>query len=247
MHNSDPISRAPELPGEGDVSLSRGLRHLSAKSPQGAPAELRILLNRTFKDHHLRRRRARMARLTLLAASIIVVISTALLLAFRSAGPNIVAQKAPPALRTPTPPVTLATLAAANSYRLTGSQRGREEVERLLHNRKRSESIRRGRIDKNHETFGPGDETTPPSSAGTPILEQASQQAAEVDSDAFVALPSFDPAAPTDGLEIVRLEMPATVLRLVGFPIREDVSEYRVVADVLLAQDGTPYALRFVQ
>jgi len=63
----------------------------------------------------------------------------------------------------------------------------------------------------------------------------------------FVALPTFDPAIPIDHLEMVRLDLPGRDLRLVGFPVREEIADRRVVADVLLAQDGTPYALRLVQ
>jgi hypothetical protein len=65
--------------------------------------------------------------------------------------------------------------------------------------------------------------------------------------DRFVALPTFDPAIPIDHLEMVRVDLPGRALRLVGFPVSEEVADRRVVADVLLAQDGTPYALRLVQ
>jgi hypothetical protein len=65
--------------------------------------------------------------------------------------------------------------------------------------------------------------------------------------DRFVALPTFDPAIPIDHSEIVRVDLPGRALRLVGFPISEEFADRRVVADVVLAQDGTPYALRLVQ
>ena len=65
--------------------------------------------------------------------------------------------------------------------------------------------------------------------------------------DRFVALPTFDFAIPIDHLEIVRVDLPGRDLRLVGFPVSEEIADRRVVADVLLAQDGTPYALRLVQ
>jgi hypothetical protein len=63
----------------------------------------------------------------------------------------------------------------------------------------------------------------------------------------FVPLPTFDPAIPIDHLQMVRLDLPGRDLRLVGFPVREEIADRRIVADVLLAQDGTPYALRLVQ
>jgi hypothetical protein len=65
--------------------------------------------------------------------------------------------------------------------------------------------------------------------------------------DRFVALPTFDPAIPIDHLEMVRVDLPGRALRLVGYPVSEEFADRRVVADVLLAQDGTPYALRLVQ
>jgi hypothetical protein len=63
----------------------------------------------------------------------------------------------------------------------------------------------------------------------------------------FVALPTFNPAIPIDHLQMIRLDLPGRDLRLVGFPVREEIADRRIVADVLLAQDGTPYALRLVQ
>ena len=63
----------------------------------------------------------------------------------------------------------------------------------------------------------------------------------------FFALPTFDPAIPIDHSEIVRVDLPGRALRLVGFPVSEEIADRRVVADVVLAQDGTPYALRLVQ
>ncbi len=65
--------------------------------------------------------------------------------------------------------------------------------------------------------------------------------------DHFLALPTFDPAMPIDHSEIVRVDLPGRALRLVGFPVSEEFADRRVVADVVLAQDGTPYALRLVQ
>ena len=65
--------------------------------------------------------------------------------------------------------------------------------------------------------------------------------------DRFVALPTFDPAIPIDHSEMVRVDLPGRALRLVGYPVSEEFADRRVVADVLLAQDGTPYALRLVQ
>jgi hypothetical protein len=67
------------------------------------------------------------------------------------------------------------------------------------------------------------------------------------EADRFVTLPTFDPAIPIDHLEMVRLDLPGRALQLVGFAVSEELADRRVVADVLLAQDGTPYALRLVR
>jgi hypothetical protein len=64
--------------------------------------------------------------------------------------------------------------------------------------------------------------------------------------NSFVALPSFDPSLPLDPSQMVRLVLPGSALRLVGYPVNEELAGRRVVTDVLLAPDGTPYALRLV-
>lgn len=70
---------------------------------------------------------------------------------------------------------------------------------------------------------------------------------APADADRFVALPTYDPAIPIGDLQMVRLDLPGRALQLVGFPVSEDIADRRVIADVLLTQDGTPYALRLVR
>ncbi len=60
-------------------------------------------------------------------------------------------------------------------------------------------------------------------------------------------LPTFDPAIPIDHLLTIRLDLPMGALRQVGFPVSEDIAARRVLADFLVTQDGSPYALRFVQ
>jgi len=63
----------------------------------------------------------------------------------------------------------------------------------------------------------------------------------------FLALPSYDPSMPTDGLRIIRLEARGSDIRLTGAPVSEELAERRVVADFVVGHDGTPYAVRFVQ
>jgi len=81
----------------------------------------------------------------------------------------------------------------------------------------------------------------------TPRARVRTRKIAPAEADRFVALPTFDPAIPIDHLEMVRLDLPGRALQLVGFPVSEEIAERRVLADVLLAQDGTPYALRLVR
>jgi hypothetical protein len=63
----------------------------------------------------------------------------------------------------------------------------------------------------------------------------------------FVALPSFDPAMPIEQSRMLRVELPGSALQLVGYPITGDLLERHVLTDVLVGQDGTPYAVRLVQ
>jgi hypothetical protein len=63
----------------------------------------------------------------------------------------------------------------------------------------------------------------------------------------FLPLPSYDPAAGQDGLQVVRVEMPIQDLRLVGAPVGADVPNRVVQADFAFGRDGTPYGVRLVQ
>jgi hypothetical protein len=67
------------------------------------------------------------------------------------------------------------------------------------------------------------------------------------DSSEFVALPSYDPAIPIDAARVVRLQIPGHALGLIGIPIGQEAGDRQFVADVLIAQDGRPYAFRLVE
>lgn len=71
-------------------------------------------------------------------------------------------------------------------------------------------------------------------------------QRAEQSSD-FMVLPGWSSATPREQLRIVRLELPASALRMVGAPVSQEVTERPVLADFVVGQDGTPYAMRLVQ
>jgi hypothetical protein len=67
-----------------------------------------------------------------------------------------------------------------------------------------------------------------------------------VSDDSFIALPSFAFVTPGEDLRAIRVEMPASSLRLLGAQVDEEISTHRVVADLLVGADGTPYAFRLV-
>jgi hypothetical protein len=65
----------------------------------------------------------------------------------------------------------------------------------------------------------------------------------EIATDFF---PLVDFAPPADGGELVRVSLPASAMREVGLPVREDRLDDRVQADVLIS-NGMATAIRFVK
>jgi hypothetical protein len=63
----------------------------------------------------------------------------------------------------------------------------------------------------------------------------------------FLALPGYDPAVPSDELHVVRVQLPASALWQMGAPVSPDSGARKFMADFVVAQDGTPYAVRLVQ
>jgi hypothetical protein len=63
----------------------------------------------------------------------------------------------------------------------------------------------------------------------------------------FLALPGYDPAVPVDELHIVRVKVPASALWQMGAPVSPDSGARKFMADFVVSQDGTPYAVRLVQ
>ncbi len=74
----------------------------------------------------------------------------------------------------------------------------------------------------------PGVEIQPPYSASQPFIPVLYGQRPPAEGPAIV----------------VRLEMPASDLRLVGVPVAEEALNRMVQADVVIGADGLPYALR---
>jgi hypothetical protein len=63
----------------------------------------------------------------------------------------------------------------------------------------------------------------------------------------FLALPGYDPAVPADELHVVRVQLPGSALWQMGAPVSPDSGARRFMADFVVSQDGTPYAVRLVQ
>jgi hypothetical protein len=63
----------------------------------------------------------------------------------------------------------------------------------------------------------------------------------------FLALPGYDPSVPADELHVVRVQVPASALWQMGAPVSPDSGARKFMADFVVSQDGTPYAVRLVQ
>jgi hypothetical protein len=192
MREIDPLREPSE------ALLSAALHRLAKSSPGGAPEQLGANLARSFRKHHARRRRAKVAGWAALAACLIV----AAVLAFRLAARN----EAPVSPR----------VAVQAQLEQSPSVVGKAPQPLAGH----SESAR----------------TIARSNTPTSIQDSG-----------FVPLPTYDPEVGTGDLQVVRLELSGADLRLVGAPVAEDFSDRRILADVAVGRDGTPYAVRFVQ
>ena len=63
----------------------------------------------------------------------------------------------------------------------------------------------------------------------------------------FYELPSASELPPVENAMVVRVQLPMSSLRLMGFTISEESSAERIQADVLVGQDGLARGVRFVQ
>jgi hypothetical protein len=88
--------------------------------------------------------------------------------------------------------------------------------------------------------------TAQPRPVRTPVRRHAAASKAAT-SRQFIALPGYDPAVPADELHVVRVQLPASALWQMGAPVNPDSDGRRVLADFVVSQDGTPYAMRLVQ
>ena len=78
-----------------------------------------------------------------------------------------------------------------------------------------------------------------------PYLEQVvPPQPEEIVTDFF---PLMDPAPPFGRGKILRVELPASAMGMVGLPVNEQHLADSVQADVLVGEEGLPRAIRFVK
>jgi hypothetical protein len=64
---------------------------------------------------------------------------------------------------------------------------------------------------------------------------------------AFYPLPDTEELPPVENATVVRVQLPMSSLRLIGFPVNEERAGERIEADVLMGQDGLARGVRFVQ
>ena len=57
----------------------------------------------------------------------------------------------------------------------------------------------------------------------------------------------MESALPFDRGQLLRVELPASVLRSVGLPVHEDHLGDLIQAEVLVGEEGLPRAIRFVK
>jgi len=69
-------------------------------------------------------------------------------------------------------------------------------------------------------------------------------QREEIVTDFF---PLMDPAPPFERGQLLRIELPASAMQMVGLPVHEQRLADRVQADVLVGEEGLPRAIRFVK
>jgi hypothetical protein len=89
--------------------------------------------------------------------------------------------------------------------------------------------------------------TTPPQSAKKQAKRKTANSNLAASSRQFLALPGYDPAIPAEELSIVRVRVPASALWQMGAPVSPDSGARKFMADFVVSQDGTPYAVRLVQ
>jgi hypothetical protein len=214
---------------EQDELISKAFEDLAERTPRGAPPEIGVRLREAFRTHHARLRRRRLMVSTA-AAAFGLCAAVAVLVLFR-AGPSVSRPGAPENNRPGS---------AAPENNLAGSAVQPSPVPPNPEPNDRTISQAGGpATSTNHEAVGPV-----PSTNHEPRRLRRSSPA--VAAGPFIPLPTYDPVVPTDGYEILRVQLRDTALSELGLPVREDASGRSVLADLLVDRDGIPLAVRFV-
>ena len=79
------------------------------------------------------------------------------------------------------------------------------------------------------------------------IRSAQARAAAEPEIAEFYELPDADAGIPLEHATVVRVQLPVSELRVMGFVTEERSTDERVRADVLVGQDGVTRAVRFLQ
>ena len=59
--------------------------------------------------------------------------------------------------------------------------------------------------------------------------------------------PLMNPAPPFERGQLLRVELPASAMQMIGLPVRHEHLADPIQADVLVGEEGLPRAIRFVQ
>jgi hypothetical protein len=77
-------------------------------------------------------------------------------------------------------------------------------------------------------------------------LPADSEDDSAVYGEGFVRLPNAPRSEPNEDFNVVRVEVPGSAMIEAGISLGEDRARETVLADVALASDGTPRAVRLV-
>jgi hypothetical protein len=202
----------------GGAKLTEAMRRLAASSRQGAPAEIGADLATAFRRHHTRRRRIRYASMAGLVACVACVAGLLFLHGQHNTSREGQSQ------------IAQAPVNQASVNQHPANQAGTETSSLPA---------------KAHDAAAI---TLPVQASSRPVRRRTPPKATtSTYSRQFLALPGYDPAVPADELHVVRVRMSSNTLWQMGAPVNPDGVGRRVMADFVVSQDGTPYAVRLVQ
>ena len=208
--------------------LSQALREMAAASPEASP-ELGVRLSSAFARHHAQRRlRQRVAVVVALAACL--AISVYWLRPRREPATVKVAAPAPQTAQIPH--------VSVQQKDATVGHASVEPKSVVPENPERPQAPTIAKADvkprvQPKQVAKPRNHDVEP-----PVIAETGD---------FVALSTFDPAVPVGESHMVRMDLPGSALQLIGYPVDGQLLDRRILTDVLVGQDGMPYAVRLVQ